>query len=88
MPEFYWKQRRRYDEPDLYISNGGKIYGELSNVTGKTFDSVWVAHVWNDMDNRMIVIGRYIDDTVAKAAIQEYCRENYIKESKNEKILL
>jgi hypothetical protein len=74
MYDFYWKKRDSYWKPDYYVSPDGKVLGELSDSSSS---NTWSAMVWSESDRHFISLGRYISEELAKAAIEQYCEDNY-----------
>ena len=74
MEEFYWKKGDYLYRSEYYVSPEGKVCGELSH---NRFNENWSANVWDESERRFILLGFYIDDEKAKAAIEEYCGDNY-----------
>ena len=74
MDEFYWKKRDTYYNPDYYVSQEGRVCGELSNSKS---DNTWSTKVWSQSERHFISLGVFINEETAKAAIEEYCGDNY-----------
>ena len=74
MDEFYWKKRDTYYNSDYYVSPEGRVCGELSNSRS---DNTWFAKVWSQSERHFISLGVFINEETAKAAIEEYCGDNY-----------
>jgi hypothetical protein len=74
MGESYWKKRDSYWKPDYYVSPEGKVLGELSD---SRESNTWSARVWNESDRQFILIGIYVDEELAKEAIEQYCDDKY-----------
>jgi hypothetical protein len=74
MDEFYWKKRSIYYGADLYVSPEGRVCGELSDSKS---DNTWSTKVWSQSERHFISLGVFINEETAKAAIEEYCGDNY-----------